>query len=1150
MERSEQVRRGLAETKGALLDAMLRQRGLAPAISTDRGIPRRVGGDPAPLSFAQESLWFLDQLQPGSSSYNIPVSLRLAGALNLAALQQSLEEIVRRHEVLRTTIAVADGTPVQLISPPRPVLLPVIDLSHLAQPERDAEVARRLSEEAQHPFDLARGPLLRARLLRLGESEHVLQVTLHHIVADGWSLGVLIREIGALYPAFCAGRPAPLPALPIQYADFALWQRQWLQGEQLERPLNYWKERLRDLTVLDLPTDRPRPIIPSYRGTTHPFELSRELSEALQALSRREGVTLFMTLMGAFQVLLARYCGHADIAVGTPVANRNRCELEGLIGSFVNAVVLRTDLSGNPSFREVLTRVREAALGAYGHQDLPFERLVTELQPVRDPGRNPLFQVMFALQNAFRQTFQLPGIRVSRVPLKVIASRFDLSVSMREMDQGLVGDLEYSTDLFDDATIHRLIGHYRRLLEAVVAEPAQKLGALPILTEPERRQVLSEWSGTRADRVGLRRLHRMFEEHAARAPDRVAVVCGREHLSYDELNRRANHLAHDLVDAGVGPEERVAICAERSPELVVAVLAVLKAGGAYVPLDPAYPRARLALLLEDSQASLMLTQERFSASLPADGPTRITLDRDWEHVAGRRDENPRGDGTVENLAYVIYTSGSTGKPKGCLVTHRNVAQLLQATASLFHFDERDVWTLFHSYAFDFSVWELWGALAQGGRLVIVPYAVSRSPQAFSQLLGEEGITVLNQTPSAFYQLDRAEEDAPANRPLPVRLVIFGGEALDVARLRPWWARHGDRCPQLINMYGITETTVHVTYRPLTLHDQEPGLGSPIGRPLPGWQAFVLDSYLQPVPVGVPGELYVGGVGLARGYAGAPDRTAEKFVPSPFGSEPGARLYRTGDRVRWLPDGSLEFLGRIDQQVKIRGFRIEPGEVEAALRDHPGVGAAAVVAREEDPVDRRLIGYVVPRPGATPAESDLRAWVQETVPDYMRPAAYVFLDALPLTPNGKLDRKALPAPDQARPVRDREPLAPRTELEQILTEIWREVLHVDEVGIGDDLFELGGNSIQAALIVNKLQRALGRSVSLAALFKAPTIAGFCRRLAADAPEGIASGDTARADGPTALSAAATPQDLLDHLDELSDEEVDALLGIMGPGRMDA
>jgi amino acid adenylation domain-containing protein len=1148
MERSEEFGLGLSEQKRALLEAMVHQRGLSPAISTDHGIPRRAGGGLVPLSLSQEPLWFLDQLQPGNSSYNIPGCLRLDGALNIPALQQSLEEIVRRHEALRTTVSVEDGKLVQVISPAGLLALPVIDLSRLPNPERNGEALRWASKEAQRPFDLAHGPLLRSTLLRLGETEHLLQVILHHIVADGWSLGVLIREIGALYSAFGNGCPSPLPTLPIQYADFAVWQRQWLQGERLERPLNYWKERLRGLTTLELPTDRPRPVIQSYQGTTHPFELSRELSQALQALSRREGVTLFMTLIGAFQVLLARYSGQVDIALGTPVANRNRPELEGLIGFFVNTVVLRADLSGNPSFREVLKRVREAALGAYAHQDLPFEKLVSEVQPVRDPGRNPLFQVTFALQNAFRQTFKLPGIKVSRVPLQTIASRFDLSVALREMEQGLVGDIEYSLDLFDEATILRLIAHYRRLLEAIVADPAQRIGDLPILAEAERRHVLQEWSGSHADYLEMRCLHQLFEDHADHAPESVAVVCGEEYLSYGELNRRANQVAVDLQDAGVGPEVRVAVYVERSLELVVAILAVLKAGGGYVPLDPAYPRERLALLLEDSRASLVLTQERFLARLPSNGPSVISLDRDWLSVAGKTTHQPLQKGTVDNLAYVIYTSGSTGKPKGCLVTHRNVARLLRATASLFQFHERDVWTMFHSYAFDFSVWELWGALAHGGRLVIVPYLVSRSPHAFYQLLIEQGVTVLNQTPSAFYQLAQAEEDAGGNEPLPLRVVIFGGEVLDVARLRRWLARHGDECPKLINMYGITETTVHVTYRPLTLEDQVPRLGSPIGRPLAGWQVFVLDPCLQPVPVGVPGELYVGGAGLTRGYAHAPDRTAERFLPNPFSAEHGARLYRTGDRARWRPDGDIEFLGRVDEQVKIRGFRIEPGEIEAVLLDHAAVQATVVVVREDNLGDRRLVGYVVPQPGLALAESDLRALAQERLPDYMRPATYVFLAALPLTIHGKLDRKALPTLDGVRRVRETPPIAPRTELEQLLVEIWREVLHLDDIGIEDNLFELGGSSIQAALIVNRLQLALGNPVSLAALFTAPTIAGLCSQLSESAPHGISSANSDRGIQSTIPSDSETPQELLDHLDELSDEEVNTLLGTMSPGRM--
>jgi amino acid adenylation domain-containing protein len=1139
-------------TKRAALEALLREKGVRAPPPTCPNVPRRAAEGPAPLSFAQERLWFLHQLAPHGPVYNIPAALRLTGALDVAALERSLAEIVRRHEALRTTFAVADGQPVQVINPARSVPLPVTELCHLPEGQRQAEARRRTTEEARRAFDLEQGPLLRTTLLRLDDEEHLLLVLLHHIVADGWSLGVLVRELGALYPSCCAGRPSPLPPPPIQYADYAVWQRQWLQGAVLERQLAYWREQLRGLPSLDLPADRPRPAVLSFRGAAQSFDLPSELLAALQALCRRERVTLFMTLLAAFQALLGRYAGQDDVAVGTPVANRNRAELEGLIGFFVNTLVLRADLSGKPTFRALLGRVREAALGAYAHQDLPFERLVAGLRPQRDPGRNPLFQVMFALHNVPLTRLQLPGLTVSRLDTEEATSSFDLSVTLRETGEGLAGWCEYSTDLFDDATIRRLLGHYRRLLEGLVANPDQRLDDLPLLTEAERRQVLVDWNPAPAGRPPVRCLHQLFEEQAGRTPDAVAVTCGPQRLTYRALNRRANRLAHFLRRRGVGAEVPVAVCLERSAELVVALLAVLKAGGAYVPLDPAYPRERLALLLHDAQAPLLLTEERLVSNLPAQRPALICLDTDAADIVRESDRDPSSDVTPAGLAYVIYTSGSTGKPKGCLVSHANVVRLLQATAPWFHFDDRDVWALFHSYAFDFSVWEFWGALAHGGRLVVVPYGVSRSPQAFYGLLGRERVTVLNQTPSAFYQLMSAEENARADQPLSLRVVIFGGEALDLPRLRPWFARHGDRRPQLVNMYGITETTVHVTYRPLTAVDLSPTLGSPIGRPIPDLQTYLLDARLEPVPVGIPGELYVGGAGLGRGYLRSPDVTAERFLPNPFSTEPGARLYRSGDRARWLQDGSLEFLGRVDEQVKIRGFRIEPGEVEAALREHPGVHAAAVVARQDAPGDKRLVAYVVPRAGAAPPEGELRGLLQEKLPEHMRPAAYVFLEALPLTAHGKLDRQALPAPDPSRPALDTALVAPRSGLERWLADVWREVLGVNEVGIDDNLFALGGNSIQAALIGNKLQHLLGEPVSLAALFEGPTIARFARHLAEHYPDAVSSlgsssvaAGPGRVNDPTALVPAEGAAALLARLDQLSDDQVDTLLSTMKP-----
>jgi amino acid adenylation domain-containing protein len=1119
----------------------------APATSSP-SIPRRAEDGPAPLSFAQERLWFLDRYQPGSAFYNVPFALRLTGALNVPAMEASLSEIVRRHEALRTTFTVRAGQPVQIITPAQPLPLPLTDLRHFPAAERAAEAERQASAEAHRPFDLEHGPLLRARLLRLDPQEHILLVTMHHITTDGWSLGVLVRELAALYPAFCAGRGSPLPPLSLQYADYAVWQRQWLQGEVLDRQLAYWKQQLTGVPALALPSDRPRPKTQSFRGAMQSFAWPPQMRETMQALCRRESVTPFMVLLAAFQVLLGRFSRQDDIAIGTPSANRTGTEIEGLIGLFINTLVLRIDLSGNPPFREFLRRVREAALGAYAHADVPFEKLVAELQPQRDPSRNPLFQVMFALQNPLREVLELPGLHISRVLIRSATTQFDLSLSIRETPRGLLGGLEHSTDLFDETTAQRMIGHYQRLLEGALSNPDQRIGALRLLTDAERRQVLVGWSGRRTNFSRSTCLHQLFEAQAEKAPDAVAVVCGTEQVTYGELNRRANRLAHRLRKLGVGPEVCVGLCMERSVDLVLGILAILKAGGAYVPLDPSYPRERLAFLLHDSQAPVILTQQRLSPNLAGSDACILCLDGEGANLAAECDENLPCRATPDNLAYIIYTSGSTGKPKGCLVSHRNVARLLQATDAHFHFDERDVWTLFHSYAFDFSVWELWGALAYGGRLVVVPYLVSRSPQAFLELLCEQRVTVLNQTPSAFYQLMQAEESAGTGQRLALRLIIFGGEALDVMQLRPWFARHGGGGPRLVNMYGITETTVHVTYAPLSAADLAETLGSPIGRPLSDLQAYVLDSRLHPVPAGVPGELFVGGGGLARGYLRSPELTAERFIPDPFGSESGQRLYRAGDLVRWRPDGSLEYLGRVDQQVKIHGYRIEPGEIEAVFLSHSEVRQAVVLSREDTPGDKRLVAYIVATPGTGVPASDLRGLAQQKLPDYMRPAAYVFLDALPLTDHGKLDRAALPAPDQTRSDFRTPFVAPRTELESLLAEVWQDVLHVQEIGVADNFFELGGNSIQAALVINQVQQRLSETISVAALFETPTIAGFAGSLAAHYPAaalGLRHGVPA-AVNPGGLSlplSGKSPDALLANLEQLPEEEVDALLETM-------
>jgi amino acid adenylation domain-containing protein len=1063
-------------------------------------LPRRADGPSVfPASFAQQRLWFLDHLQPGSPLYNMPAAVRLRGALDVEALGHALQQVVNRHESLRTRFELVDGGPVQVVGPALELPLSRDDLSSLPEAERETELRRRAREEARRPFNLARGPLLRVTLLRMAPQDHVVLLTQHHTVADGWSIGVLVRELTALYQAHVEGRPSPLPPLPVQYADYAVWQRDWLKGDVLEGQLAYWKEHLAGLPPLELPTDRPRPAVMSPEGASLDFDLPRELAEGLRALGRTEGATPFMTLLAGFQALLGRYSRQDHFAVGSPVAGRGRKEVEGLVGLFINTLVLRADLSGGPTFRQLVGRVRDEALGAYAHQDVPFEKLVDELQPARDASRSPLFQVMFTLQDGLPPRGEVAGLRVTALSQETGTAKFDLLLTLSETPDGLHGTLDYRTDLFDHATAERLAGHYRTLLEAAAAEPDRPVGELPMLTAEETRQLL-QWSAQgRASFPADACLHQLFERQAARTPDAVAVTCEGMSLSYGELNARSNRLAHRLRRLGVGPGVCVGLFVERSADMVAGVLGILKAGGAYVPVDTGYPDDRAAFMLRDAAAPVVLTQRDLVARLE-DSPAQAVCLDDAAGFAAEGDEDLPAVTGPDDPAYVIYTSGSTGRPKGVVVTHANVVRLFTATDAWFGFGPGDVWTLFHSIAFDFSVWELWGALLYGGRLVVVPYWVSRSPEDFYRLLAEQRVTVLNQTPSAFRHLIRAEE-ALGQRELALRLVIFGGEALEFGSLRPWLQRHGADRPRLVNMYGITETTVHVTYHPVA--PAELGGGSLIGVPIPDLQVHVLDEHQRPCPLGVPGEMYVGGAGVARGYLNRPELTAQRFVRDPFSGEAGARLYRSGDLARWLPGGRLEYLGRIDHQVKIRGFRIELAEVEAQLNAHPAVGECVVLCREDAPGDRRLVAYVVGRDGQGPPAGELRSHLRERLPEYMVPSAFVALDALPLTSNGKVDRKALPAPTGDRPESSREYVAPRGPVEEALAGIWAAVLGVQRVGAEDNFFELGGNSLLAAQVIARVRAELRVEVPLRALFEAPMVAALADAVDAARAAGVAS-----------------------------------------------
>ncbi|ALZ32048.1 non-ribosomal peptide synthetase [Pseudomonas aeruginosa] len=1053
---------------------------------------KRQDGEPLRLSYAQERQWFLWQLEPESAAYHIPSVLRLRGRLDLDALQRSFDSLVARHETLRTRFRLDGDEARQEIAASMALPLDIVALG----PLEEGALARQVETTIARPFDLERGPLLRVSLLRLAEDDHVLVLVQHHIVSDGWSMQVMVEELVQLYAAYSRGLEVALPALPIQYADYALWQRSWMEAGEKERQLAYWTGLLGgEQPVLELPFDRPRPVRQSHRGAQFILELDIDLSQALRRVAQQEGATAFALLLASFQALLYRYSGQADIRVGVPIANRNRVETERLIGFFVNTQVLKADLDGRMGFDELLAQARQRALEAQAHQDLPFEQLVEALQPERSLSHNPLFQVLFNYQSEARgngQAFRFDELQMESVQFDSRTAQFDLTLDLTDEEQRFCAVFDYATDLFDASTVERLAGHWRNLLRGIVANPRQRLGELPLLDAPERRQTLSEWNPAQREYVVQGTLQQRFEEQARQRPQAVALILDEQRLSYGELNARANRLAHCLIARGVGADVPVGLALERSLDMLVGLLAILKAGGAYLPLDPAAPEERLAHILDDSGVRLLLTQGHLLERLPRQAGVEV-LAIDGLVLDGYAESDPLPTLSADNLAYVIYTSGSTGKPKGTLLTHRNALRLFSATEAWFGFDERDVWTLFHSYAFDFSVWEIFGALLYGGRLVIVPQWVSRSPEDFYRLLCREGVTVLNQTPSAFKQLMAVACSADMATQQPaLRYVIFGGEALDLQSLRPWFQRFGDRQPQLVNMYGITETTVHVTYRPVSEADLEGGLVSPIGGTIPDLSWYILDRDLNPVPRGAVGELYIGRAGLARGYLRRPGLSATRFVPNPFPGGAGERLYRTGDLARFQADGNIEYIGRIDHQVKVRGFRIELGEIEAALAGLAGVRDAVVLAHD-GVGGTQLAGYVV-ADSAEDAErlrESLRESLKRHLPDYMVPAHLMLLERMPLTVNGKLDRQALPQPDAS--LSQQAYRAPGSELEQRIAAIWAEILGVERVGLDDNFFELGGHSLLATRVISRVRQEQQLDASLKALFERPVLEAFAQGL---------------------------------------------------------
>jgi amino acid adenylation domain-containing protein len=1028
-----------------------------------------------PLSFAQERLWFLEQLEPGKAFNNIPLALRLQGALDVPGLERSLSALVDRHKTLRTTFGSANGRPLAVIAPAGQFTVPVADLSRLPLVEREAAARRLMTEEARQPFDLTESPLLRVKLLRLAEQEHMLLLTTHHIASDGWSMGIFYGELTALYQAYIREDPSPLPELPIEYADFAHWQRQWLQGKVLEKQLAYWKQRLGGkLLTLDLPTDRPRPPLQTYRGATKCFTLPAKLSAELKKLSRKEDVTLFMLLMGAFQAWLHRYSGQDDVFVGSPIAGRTRVETESVMGLFLNTLVFHGDLSGDPTFSQFLKRIRQVALEAYAHQDLPFERLVDTLQPERDLSRSPLFQVMFVLQNEPLPPLELAGLKLTPVHVHSGTAKFDLMLSMEEGSDGLSGFVEYNADLFDAATVARMLAHFQTLLEGIVAHPEERLSQLPLLTEAERHQVLVEWNDTRADYPKDKCVHQLFEEQAERTPDRVAMIFEDEQMTYRQLDQAANQLAQQLRELGVGPGVLAGLCLERSTRLLVGLLGILKAGGAYVPLDPAYPRERLAFMLEDSQASLLLTQESLRDQFTFQIPKLKLLCLDAPPQAWRTNpqsaiRNPQS----RDLAYVIYTSGSTGKPKGVQVPHRAVVNFLNSMRGRPGLNREQVLLAVTTLSFDIAGLELFLPLTVGARVVMASRDEAADGARLAAKITNSGVTVMQATPTTWQLL--LEAGWPGN---PQLKILCGGEALPRELANQLLERGGE----LWNLYGPTETTIWSAAGRAELGDGPVS----IGRPIANTQMYILDRHRQPVAVGVPGELFIGGDGLAHGYLNRPELTREKFVSHPFSDERDARLYRTGDLARWWPDGRIECLGRLDHQVKLRGFRIELGEIEAALSKQPAVRQCVAAVRGQASKDKRLVAYVVPVPDKTPTTAELRRWSQEKLPDYMVPSVFVFLKTFPLTPNGKVDRKALPEPDSVRPDLETPYVPPRSDLEETTAAIWRELLRVERVGLYDNFFDLGGHSLLAVQVQARLREALNLDLPIIKLFQYPTI----------------------------------------------------------------
>ncbi|MFN6559109.1 MAG: non-ribosomal peptide synthetase [Nostoc sp. ChiSLP01] len=1032
-----------------------------------------------PLSFSQQRLWFLDQLYHGSSFYNIPIAFHIKGQLNIRVLQQSLNEILKRHEVWRTTFIVVNGEPVQEIAPQLTWDLPIINLEHLSGKDWESEVKQLVAESAKKPFNLAKELLVRATLLRLSEEEHILLVTMHHIITDGWSCGVFLRELSTLYAAFSTNQPSPLPELPIQYADFAIWQRDRIQGEFLATQLNYWKQQLKgELPVLQLPTDRPRPNVTTFTGAKQYFTFSKALTDALRQLSQQADATLFMSLLTAFNILLYYYTDQEDILIGSPIANRNRAELEGMLGLFVNTLVLRNNLSGNPSFRKLLHRVREVTLDAYAHQDLPFEMLVEELQPERDLNRNPLYEVMFVLQNSPVSVQEVSGLTLRTLEFDSGTAQLDIFLSMSESQEGLTGCLEYNTDIFDSTKITQFINNFQILLENIVTNPEQRLSELSLLTTSEQEQLLFKFNQTRADYPQDASLHQLFEQQVQLTPDSLALVHQSEELTYRQLNHRVNQLAYYLQKQGVTKETLVALCLERTIDMVVGILAILKAGGAYIPLDPSYPVERLNFMLSDSQASVLISQQEILEKLSLSSAKTVCLDIHKNEITQESSENPINISSSDNLAYVIYTSGTTGTPKGVLGTHRGTVNGLHWLWKTYPFTQGEVCCQKTAISFVDSVWEIFAPLLRGIPTVIIKNETLLDPQLFIEALAHHKVTRIILVPSLL-RLLLDNYSHLIKKLSELKLWITSGEALSVKLAQTFQ----ELIPfaKLINLYGSSEVSANATYYDTSLLPEQASSVF-IGRPIDNTQVYVLNRNLQPTPLGVVGELYVGGDGLARGYLHRLELTQERFIDNPFIT--GTKLYKTGDLVRYLKDGNLEYFGRYDEQVKIRGFRVELGEIATILAQHPNVQECVVIASDDAQENQRLIAYIVTD------KQDIAVQIlpdlEQKLPNYMLPSSFVVLDALPLTPNGKVDKLSLTTDEVIRPNITQSFLAPRNFTELSLVKLWENLLNTNPIGVKDNFFDLGGHSFLAVRLMAQIQDKFGHNLTLSTLFENPTI----------------------------------------------------------------